>query len=267
MGNTRRLRRFFLSESIPSVGHTVRLPKGESHHLKNINRLKPGDTCLLCDGGGAEAEAVIQDFVDGTLVELKVESLLPQKVKEGMYIRVLQAIAKKGKIEFLIEKAQEFGVEEFLPVESERSEIKIKVDQREKVEQRWNKKVVEAAKQSGELDLLRIRSLQSLKEAVKSVPLDEWLLIFHPESGAKHFSEWVKGRIADLEEDSGRRTCVNLLFGPEGGFSQEEIHWLMESRRESKGMSQILELGDNILRLETACLGVIATVRLMINEK
>ncbi|MDD5218894.1 MAG: RsmE family RNA methyltransferase [Candidatus Omnitrophica bacterium] len=262
MKSKRRLRRFFYPGCLPAAGAILSLPKAESHHLKDILRLRKGDACLVMGQQGAEAICQITDILDDGSVCLKIETVPSKEIDRYPFkIRVFQALAQKGKLDFLVEKAQELGVDEFCPIETQYSPLRLSKESRDKVWKRWNKKVVEAAKQSGSLKLMEIAPFRDFEETFAAIPANEEVTIFHPGPAAVPFSHWVR----DLKSDSsGESACrLNLFFGPEGGFSPQEIEFAQTSLAGRGNKCTMVSLGKSILRLETAFLGAIASLRFL----
>lgn len=258
MSKTRRPRRFF-SENIPEVGAMIQLSSSETKHLKTILRLGPGDHCLLVDGSGREASAQICNFTGTGQATLKIEEI--QKKSNSAYktsLRACQALMRKGKIDFLIEKAQELGVNAFWPIQAERSQVKLTPDVLNKVVARWQKKTQEAAKQSGSSRLMEIGPVKTLQETLNSLDPHERIAVFHPDSQGVCFKDWI-WKLCDA---ANQNLSLNLFFGPEGGFSEKEITEI--KKHASDRALEFVSLGGNILRLETAFLGVMTAVRLLL---
>ena len=253
----RKLRRFFTVQPIEQVPYDLWLDPAETHHLRDSIRLKTGDACLVTDGQGSEAEAVVGEFSLEGCVCLHVVRVL---IKTGSFndavtLRVFPAMLRKGKTDWLVEKAQELGVHEFHPIVSEHCEVQIAKEKTEKVVERWNRIACEASKQSGNLKLLRIEDPRSFKAAVECLSLDEPIIIFHPGNDAVSFPNWMK----EIQRLKGSIKALNVFIGPEGGFSKEEILWVKWYRRERN--LWLVELGEVLFKADTAFIGIIASLR------
>jgi len=253
----RKLRRFFTSQILKNVPHDLWLEPAETHHLRDSIRLRPGDACLVTDGHGGEAEAVVGEFSSEGRVCLKIQKVL---LKTGSFndvltLRVFPVMLRKGKTDLLVEKAQELGVHEFHPIVSERCEVQAANEKIEKIVERWNRIAREASKQSGNLKLLKIVAPRSFKEALEDLPLDEPVVIFHPGPDSISFPKWFE----TIQGLTGRIKSLNVFIGPEGGFSQEEIQWAMWHRKEKN--LQLVELGEVLFKADTAFIGIVASLR------
>jgi len=125
MAANRRLRLFFSFEPLPEVGEILCLPQTETRHMRTALRLKVGDSCLITDGTGLEAEAVILSFREDGATQVRVRDRIQPPSTGRLWIRMIQAIPKRGKLEHLVEKAQELGVNEIWPVYSSRTIVRI----------------------------------------------------------------------------------------------------------------------------------------------
>ena len=161
-----------------------------------------------------------------------------------MHLRVYQAFLQRGKMDWLIEKAQEIGIQEFCPLETERTMVKVDSQDYPHLLDRWQKIIREAAKQSGSLQTMKVVAPRSFKKAVKECPASEITAIFHPDSSGTDFRQWCEKNGMFSEKLSRKK--FHLFFGPEGGFSDEEV-----SRAQSSG-AETITLGSGILRTDTA---------------
>jgi len=253
----RKLRRFFTSQPLGVFPCDLWLDAAEAHHLKDSIRLKVGDACLVTDGQGAEAEAVIGEFTADGRARLEVSRVLVKTgaFKDRVTLRLFPAMLRKGKTDLLVEKAQELGVHEIVPIVSEHCEVQIAKEKTEKVVERWHRIACEASKQSGNLRLMKIGEPRSFKAAVESLAPEEPIVVFHPASDAVSFPEWMD-QCATLEPFP---KALNIFIGPEGGFSEEEIRWLRWHRREKN--LWVVGLGEVLFKADTAFIGIVATLR------
>ncbi len=253
----RKLRRFFTTQTLQHIPHDLWLDSAETHHLRDSIRLKLGDACLVTDGQGGEAEAVVGEFSPDGRVCLQIQRVL---VKTGSFndvltLRVFPVMLRKGKTDLLVEKAQELGVHEFHPIVSEHCEVKIAEEKTGKIIERWNRIAREASKQSGSLKILKIEAPRSFKEALGSLSDDEPVVIFHPGPDSATFPKWL----ADIQRLKDTINALNIFIGPEGGFSEDEIRWAKWHRKEKN--LQLVGLGEVLFKADTAFIGIVASLR------
>jgi 16S rRNA (uracil1498-N3)-methyltransferase len=253
----RKLRRFFTAQILQNVPHDLWLDPDETHHLRDTIRLKPGDACLVTDGHGGEAEAVVGEFASDGRACLQIQRVL---VKTGSFndvltLRIFPVMLRKGKTDLLVEKAQELGAHEFHPIVSEHCEIQIAKEKTAKIVERWNRIAREASKQSGSLKILKIAVPRSFKEALGNLSPDEPVVIFHPGPDSVTFPDWLAG----IQRLKGTIKALNIFIGPEGGFSEDEIRWAKWHRKEKN--LQLVGLGEVLFKADTVCIGIVASLR------
>ena len=126
----RKLRRFFTGQTLQNTPHDLWLDPAESHHLRDSIRLKPGDACLVTDGQGGEAEAVVGEFAaDGrTCLHVRQVLIKTGSFNDALELRVFPVMLRKGKTDLLVEKAQELGVHEFHAITSEHGEVQVSAE-------------------------------------------------------------------------------------------------------------------------------------------
>jgi 16S rRNA (uracil1498-N3)-methyltransferase len=254
---TRKLRRFFTSQILKNVPHDLWLESAETHHLRDSIRLKPGDACLVTDGQGGEAEAVVGEFSPDGRACLQIQRVL---VKTGTFndvltLRVFPVMLRKGKTDLLVEKAQELGAHEFHPIVSEHCEVQIAEEKTGKIVERWNRIAREASKQSGSLKLLKIEAPRSFKEAFGGLSFEEPVMILHPGQDSIPFSKWL----FEFRGSKGAVKALNIFIGPEGGFSEDEIRWAKWHRKEKN--LYLIGLGEVLFKADTAFIGIAASLR------
>jgi 16S rRNA (uracil1498-N3)-methyltransferase len=206
----------------------------QSHYLLTVMRRQAGDPAVLFNGRDGEWLAAIEPFERRRCRLAIAEQLRPQQPEPGPTL--LFAPLKRIRQEFLIEKATELGVARLEPVFTQRSVV-----------DRINRArvlsiAIEAAEQSGRLTVPEIDLPTSLDQRLESWPADR-LLYFGDETGAG----------APLLETLQSRGPGDLLIGPEGGFTEEE---LAELRRLEQVVA--ISLGPRVLRAETAALAALA---------
>lgn len=251
----RRLRRFYVESALKAEDTLFQLSTRETFHLHRVLRLKAGDVCQIFNREGQRAQAIVESLSETEGARLRLTQVFPLK-QTSLYLKVAQALPQKGKVDNLVEKAEELGVQELWLLETERSIVKMKKEAEERAKSRWERIVVEAAKQSGSPTLLRIEGPFSFEKVMKEkLNPSEEAFLFHPDPSGLAFPKLVerlKNRKGPLP------SSIFLFFGPEGGFAHDEV-----SLAESSGVQKVF-LGDSTLRLETAFLGVISALRFLL---
>jgi len=250
------LRRFYVDSVLFQEGDLLQLSPRETFHLHRVLRLKAGDACQIFNRSGQGAEALIQAISEhGT--ELRLKKVYPLK-ERTLFIKAAQALPQKKKMDELVDWAEELSVHELWAIETRRTIVKMKAEAGERARKRWERIVIEAAKQSGSSVFMRVEGPLSFEQVVtEKVIAGDQPFIFHPDPQGLPFSEMLD----ELKHasDKGNRPSTFLFFGPEGGFTEEEVRWA-----ESRGVRKVF-LGKSILRLETAFIGVLGALRFLIS--
>lgn len=252
----RGLRRFFVDSVFSKEGALLELSPSETNHLSRVLRLKLGDSCWIFNRQGLRAEAVVETFSGNKQAALRLGKISPMK-KSPLFLKVGQALPQKKKLDNLIEKAEELGVHELWTLETKRNIVRMREEARQRVRERWDRIVIEAAKQSGSTVLMRVEGpLPFSKVIEEKLESSDLAFLFHLDPKGLHFSEMIQ----QLKSVTLHKApSVFLFFGPEGGFTHEEVAFA-----ESHGIRKVF-LGDSTLRLETAFLGVVGAIKFLMN--
>ena len=231
------MHRFFLSPELIQTDHLL-FPIETAHQISRVLRLSVGRTIQVLDGLGTEylveLDYVGEDRVSGKVIDSKKEDTEPKT-----FVRLLVGLTQREKFEWILQKCTEIGVSDFVPMITSRSLVQSPDGVANKYP-RWQKIIREAAEQSHRGIIPNLEPVQLFSEVVKNQLTSETAgLIFWEEeqqTGLKKF----------LERTSNRQ--FNLIVGPEGGFTPDEVSLAQRSGYKS------VSLGKRILRLETAAL-------------
>jgi len=238
------MRRFFIDPET-AVGSELFLSELESHHLQRVLRLSAGTLLQLLDGRGRVHDAEVTEL--GRQVKLTIlKSSFVER--DTTPLRVCQSVLKGQKMELLIQKCTELGVREFTPFYSERSQLKKKeLSKVTKKYERWQRIVEEACKQCGTPWAMTLQPLIPFKEMVTATPQQTQKILFWEEEQTVNSLHGLQ-----LQKDS---TGVQLVFGPEGGFPEEEVQLARDND------FYVLSLGTRILKAETANIAAVSIVQ------
>mgnify|MGYP003304925140 FL=1 len=198
-------------------------------------RAREGEEITLCDGEGMDYQCRIASLERGVLLDILSKDVCETEPKTK--ITLYQGLPKADKMELIIQKCVELGVDRIVAVSTERAIVKLDKKETKKLE-RWQKIAEAAAKQSGRGKIPEIgQQVLKFKEAVaEAKELDGAIIPYEreQETGIRQFVQNFKGE------------SVGVFIGPEGGFADEEIALAQEN-----GITPIT-LGKRILRTETA---------------
>lgn len=217
-----------------AAGELRRIDGPQGHYLATVMRLKAGDPVKLFDDVTGEWLAVATEARKRD-VTLEVRDLLrPRENVPDLWL--CAAPIKKGRIDWVVEKACELGVARVAPVLTRRAVVdKLNLD-------RLRTHMIEAAEQCGRT------ALPELVEPVKlATMLRDW-----PAERALFFADETGGAPA-LEAMRSHAGAAAILIGPEGGFDGEERE-AIRALPQAVGIS----LGPRILRAETAAAAAVS---------
>ncbi len=129
-------------------GSTVKLGRESLHYIKTVLRLKRGDTLILFGGMGFEYEAIIKDIAARNITT-EITKKKRIKVDDPIKITLAQALPKGNKMDFIIQKASELGVDRIIPFKSSRSIPKLTGNKIPLKISRWQKIAIEASRKCG----------------------------------------------------------------------------------------------------------------------
>lgn len=218
----------------------------EAHHIVDVMRMKDGDVVVIFDGTGNQYSGFIKK-IDArnkkVIVEVvKVEKPSPENLPK---IVLAQAIPKKQKMDYIVEKSTELGVERMIPLVTDRTIVRPDGSDRGKKVSRWEKIATVAAKQCGRCDVPAIDAIMDLKELAKS--FDQYDIVL---------MACLTDKTVPLKEAiAGFKTGkVLVLIGPEGDFTPEEIGLLRLNN------CKLVSLGKRVLKSDTAGLFVLSAL-------
>lgn len=214
----------------------------DAKHIKNVLRHTIGDEIICSDGEGNNYKTKIENF-DNNIVTLKVFEKNKDTTEPKIKITLYQALPKSDKMDLIIQKSVELGVNDIVPVITKRTIVKIDPKSIEKKVTRWNRISLEAAKQSGRGIVPTVDNICKLKD----IKLQDYDLVIIPYENEKDI--FIK---EVFKSGKHKYEKIAVIIGPEGGFDPSEIESLNEPN------TQVVSLGKRILRTETASLAVLS---------
>jgi 16S rRNA (uracil1498-N3)-methyltransferase len=237
--------RYFVNNS--QINENNIIISGEDYqHLKKVLRTEKGDIVTVCCDGydyTAEIAQISSDRISSIIIDKKKNI-----TESSLKVTLFQGLPKADKMELIVQKCIELGVNEIIPVITDRSVSKINTDRdaQNKVS-RWQKIALEAAKQCNRGVIPKIGMPIKFIEAVNLASKKDLSIIPYEKENTTGFRDVVS-------KCSGIKTS-SIFIGPEGGFTEQEIQ-----SADSNGIKKIT-LGPRILRTETA--GIVALSLMM----
>ncbi len=216
------------------------------HHVRHVLRVKPGDSLACVDGAGQRYIGRVLESVHGELV-VGISEPPSVEAVPAMRIVLAQALIKPQRLEWVVEKCTELGVDRLIPVVTARSMVRLSPDTAGNRLARWRRIAAEAAEQCGRARALSIEPLQRWEDFLPSVQRHAPALI--PTLA-------VQGK--PLHEVLARLRLPGtplVLIGPEGDFTPGEV-----AAAERHGAVPV-SLGPRTLRSETAAIATLAILQ------
>lgn len=210
------------------------------HYLINVMRKKIKDQILVFNQVDGEYLAEIKEINNKSISFKILEQVRIAKPEDE--INLIFAPIKQSRLIFLLEKATELGVTKFTPIQTKHSVVdKINLS-------KWSIYLKEAAEQSNRISVPVINSLEKLDRFLTGWDKSKKIIFCNEKEGSLPFVDALK--TIDNPSD------INIMIGPEGGFSEQEISLL-----KSKDFIISSHLGERILRAETAAISAITLAR------
>jgi 16S rRNA (uracil1498-N3)-methyltransferase len=227
---------------------TITFPQTETHHLSRVLRKKRGDSVWVVDGEGTtyqvELLTISRESARGKIIQKR------RRIGEPTSrITLAQAVLKRDKFDWIVEKATEIGVERIIPFTSEFAQT---VAGTQKIS-RWRRVAVSAMKQSGRSVLPEISEPMSLSKVLARGSHCTYRLIAHRGTNSQSLS---------IKPVTGAKTTSSalLVIGPEGGFSDDEVQTAVDQSFTP------VSLGPRRLRAETAGLVLCSIIMYQLGE-
>lgn len=237
------MRRFYASPE-RFQNENVTLSLEETRHLRDVLRLREKEQVRVFDGEGREFLCLIEKIEKRETVLQIVEEISPSAPGSNLDLTLAVALLKGEKFDLVVQKAVEIGVKKLIPLDTKRADVKLK-DAGKRLE-RWRKIALEAAKQSGRADLMRIENPSNFENFLKTSASQRL-------SGEKYilFAERSGESFSEIESNKK----ITAVIGSEGGWEDSEIYSAKENG------FQIVTLGGRILRAETAAMAIAAILQ------
>ena len=227
------------------LGVSVVLSEEAAHYARDVLRLTPG--------------TVVEVFgTDGTAFTGPIESLEPLVVRldaelDGLaneapcHLTLYQAVVKKDRFEWVLEKATELGVRYIVPLHTARTVVVVPPNRRDARVERWQRICDAAARQSGRALAPTVHPPQTVREVCAGNTNADVEVVFSPHAErslsdeAQHHDWSTLGHAA-------------IWIGPEGGFDDDELGWIGDR-------AVACRFGPRVLRSETAGIAAVAVLQ------
>ncbi len=247
------MRRFFTGPE--NIGQkTIIIDNGDDiHHMTKVLRLKEGDVIDVSDTVEWEYRASIIS-ISAEEVHLRILYKQAFSAEPRTRITLFQGIPKQSKMETIIQKNVELGIQRIVPVFMERTVVVDKGSFHKKIN-RWQKVADETVKQCKRGIIPTVDDAAGMDDVIGE--LADFDLVILPYENEKNTT--IKDVLLEVTnplalEMFGKPEQIAVIIGPEGGFSEKEAEAIIKAGGKS------VSLGKTVLRTETAGMAAVAMI-------
>ena len=216
-----------------AAGARIVLPQGAAHHVLRVLRLQPGQALTLFDGEGGEYGAAIAHLGPRAVTVDVVEHRDIER-ESPLTVTLVQGLAAADRMDYVVQKAAELGVAAIAPVTAARSVPRLEGPRATRRVEHWRQVAIAACEQSGRNRLPKVHAACAISAWLQAASPARLRLLLAPDATVS---------LAELPRPEG---AVELLVGPEGGFTTEE------AAAACAAGFRAVRLGPRTLRTETA---------------
>ena len=235
--------KFFVKENQIS-NNKIEIVGDDVNHITNVLRMKQGEILKVCNQETGENYIVEIINTKKNSVTCEIQEKLEETAESNVDITLYQGLPKFEKMELIIQKNTEVGVNAIVPVIMKRTVVKLDEKQVSKKLERWQKIAEIAAKQSMRDKIPEIKNIikiNKISDSLKNEKFDTILVAYENEE-----KTMLKKELKKLENLKDKKYKIAIIIGPEGGISEREIEQLNNLG------AKCVSLGRRILRTETA---------------
>jgi 16S rRNA (uracil1498-N3)-methyltransferase len=220
------------------------------HHIFDVCRQQVGSRFEILSGDNraslVEVQSVGKKSATAKIISVREIPALPKP-----HIHLVLSIPRFPVMEAVVEKAVEMGVHTLHPVFSDFSFVRKAVMLPESKTERWQRIVVSATQQCGRGELMHLSETKDLQDLLKTFNQTKGQvgLFAYEGQATQTVRQYLRGRSEEQADE------VWLFVGSEGGFSSEEVQSFQKAGLDS------VSLGEQVLRVETACIALVAILK------
>ena len=243
--------RFFVEpEHLNLDDKTLYIDGEDVKHISKVLRYGQGDEIEVCDSNGHEYICRIES-IDRTRIDLSIVDEVDINRESRIRVSLYQGVPKSTKMDIILQKLTEAGVDEMVLVNTKRSVVNVKGDKADKKFDRWERIIYEAAKQCKRGLIPKLRGILSFKEALEDMGKNDINICPYEVEKSLGIKEALQtGQVKKILENKDE-VRVGIFIGPEGGFAEEENEMV-----KAAGIASVT-MGPRIFRTETA--SIVAT--------
>lgn len=214
------------------------LENTDIHHIKKVMRCKNNDKIEIV----YDKKVYLCNIDDIETMNLSIIKTYSEERESNVNLTIAVSLVQEQKFDLILQKLTELGVNEIIPVKTERSIVKLDKSKESKKKTRWETICKEASEQSHRITIPKINDIITLKELLNQKK--ELNLICSLNDTTKPLEEYLTNNLKE----------ILFVIGPEGGFTNKEEEFLIENGFQSTS------LGKRVLRVETAAIYVASII-------
>lgn len=240
--------RFFVkNEQIK--GTTIEILGEDVKHIKNVLRKQIGDNIEICDQDTEKSYICeIEKIGNESILTNIIEEL--QSYDDNIKVDIYQGLPKADKMELIIQKSVELGVNSIIPVAMKRCVVKIESKDESKKIARWQKIAESAAKQSGRSTIPEIKNIVNIEKIIQLIKEYDCVIVAYENEK----NNTIKRELLEIKEKVHDKVKIAVIIGPEGGLEEKDVELLKHNG------AKIVTLGHRILRTETVALNILSVI-------
>lgn len=228
----------------------IRIIGEDVNHIKNVLRKRVGDKITICNRETSNDYLCEIAKLEEALVTCKIKKELESNSESNIKMSIFQGLPKADKMELIIQKSVELGVQDITPIEMKRCVVKLNDKDKRKKLERWQKIAEVAAKQSGRNRIPEIKEVETIKNICQICQKYDIVLVAYENEKENK----LRYELEKLKANKNQNLKIAILIGPEGGIDSSEIEMLRENG------ARIVTLGNRILRTETVALNLLSII-------
>jgi 16S rRNA (uracil1498-N3)-methyltransferase len=245
----------FFAPALDPGDETVTLPRDEAEHLTRVLRLGVGDTVAVFDGRGREFLGRVASAV-GRNVDVQLVSRIEPAAEAAVSLTLVQAILKGEKMDDVVRDAVMLGAAAIQPIVTKRTEVTVAALLKGARVDRWRRVALASVKQSRRAVMPEIRTPLTLETYLEEPPADVRLMLVEPGASDAPPAPGAPGPLSALRGDPLPADAA-LLVGPEGGWTEQEVHAAREH-----GI-RLVRLGHRMLRADAVPIAAISVLQFL----
>ena len=243
--------KFFVKEEQIQENQIIILGQ-DVNHIKKVLRAKIGDELQICNSQNGENFLCEIDNLEEEKIICQIKEKIQEQVESNIEVTIFQGLPKADKMELIIQKSVELGVNAIIPVEMKRCVVKLNEKDKSKKIERWQKISEVAAKQCGRDIIPQINNIINIKNICNLIQEYDMVLVAYENEEKNTLKEQLEN--IKKQNNSKSKVKIGIIIGPEGGLEEKDVETLKENG------AKVITLGRRILRTETVALNVLSII-------